>query len=218
MSLLSTRVIRELVNKGRDVGENVVKRFTEMSAIEGAGDEGFGAPARAHFGWVQNFVLDMIASVRTLPVKMAVMTFHEGKGVEKETGAMLYGPGVAGQALTAKLPAELGVLFHCQTDKSKEGNLLYRAYYTKHSDQQNPMVMWPANPRIVPEMTRDLAVRWPGGFIPLEPDYTNGGWVSSIRDFMEWRLDSAGRIAQGRLSQLSRGGTREKPEKEAMLG
>lgn len=187
-SILVDRCMRSVVSSGRKIGEDVVGKFEEDSALEAGEQETYAAAGRSHYGFAQKFALDMLAAFRSLPVPLVVFSFHEGKGEDGDKNPV-YGPSLPGKAAVSKIPQELGVLLHFQTEVEKSGKLLYKAYYQKHPDDKNPMILWPANPRVDASRLHLLEKRFPGGYVPLEPkvDGEAGEWKSSIVDFLEFR-------------------------------
>lgn len=154
---IASAVMRFLVDKGQKINEDVVSKFVEDSDF---GSFSFGAPSRGHFGFAQNFILDLIKNFSGLPVERVLYTALEGKGEDKLTKQLQYGPQVAGNAITASIPQYVGDCLHFEdfyeesgvdplnsTQKLKE--LRVRAWFQQHPDQQTG-VMWPAKCRLVP--------------------------------------------------------------------
>jgi hypothetical protein len=162
-------LLRHLVKTGRKVSEEVIGKFTESIEVDGKKvEESFSAPSRSHYGFIQNFVLDMLASFRALPVERVLFTAHEGKGSDDITNQMVYGPATVGKAITDRLPSEVGDLLHFYavpvgTPKSR---LEVRCYLDKHPDTQT-QILWPAKTRLQPEQLAEFTSKWPDKYFPL---------------------------------------------------
>ena len=154
---IASAVMRFLVSQGRKINEDVVSKFTETSDF---GEFSFGAPSRGHYGFVQSFILDVIRNFSSLPVERVLYTSLEGKGEDKLTKGLQYGPAVAGSAITAAIPQYVGDCLHFE-DFTEEGGTdpanpkqklietKVRAWFQSHPDTQTG-VMWPAKARLVP--------------------------------------------------------------------
>ncbi len=160
---IASAVMRFLVDQGRKVNEDVVSKFTESGDF---GEFSFGAPSRGHYGFVQNFILDVIRNFGSLPVERVLYTSLEGKGEEKITKGLQYGPAVAGSAITAAIPQYVGDCLHFEdfteekgTDpnnpKQKLTETGVRVWFTSHPDPQTG-VMWPAKSRLVPSKVEEF--------------------------------------------------------------
>jgi hypothetical protein len=83
----------------------------------------------------------------------------EGKGEEKITNKLEYGPQVAGKAITAAVPQYVGDCLHFEdfvvdkgVDKDTKAKLVevgVRAWFQQHPDPQTG-VTWPAKSRLIP--------------------------------------------------------------------
>lgn len=149
---IASLLMRDSVSKGQKISEDVVGQFVE----EG---ETFGAPARSHYGFVQNLTLDYIRNFSSLQVERVCYTALEGKGEDKITNKLEYGPMVAGKAITAAIPQYVGDCLHFEdytievgVDKDSKAKLLetgVRAWFQQHPDPQTG-VNWPAKSRLIP--------------------------------------------------------------------
>lgn len=167
LTSIATAVMRDCVAKGQKISEDIVSKFEESDPAFGTSS--FGAPARAHYGFVQNFILDMIRNFSSLPVERVLYTALEGKGEDRLTKALQYGPQVAGAAITAAVPTYVGDCLHFEDYYNSIGadpnnpnqklvEMKVRCWFTSHPDPQNG-VIWPAKSRVVPEMIRELKKR-----------------------------------------------------------
>jgi hypothetical protein len=164
---IAQAIIRDVVKKGQKISEDIVSKFEEQTEY---GSEQYGAPARAHYGFVQNYILDMIRNFSSLPVERILYTSLEGKGEDKLTKALQYGPAVAGQALTASIPQFVGDCIHLEdynaqlkvTDQANPSQKFIdqriRFWFTSHPDPQTG-VIWPAKPRLIPAMVAEFKKR-----------------------------------------------------------
>ncbi len=154
---IASAVMRFLIDKGRKINEDIVSKFTEQSDF---GEFSFGAPSRGHYGFVQSFILDIIRNFSSLPVERVLYTSLEGKGEDKLTKGLQYGPAVAGSAITAAIPQYVGDCLHFEdyveegqadpaNPKQKLIETKVRCWFQSHPDVQTG-VMWPAKARLVP--------------------------------------------------------------------
>lgn len=153
-SSIAKAVMRDMVSKGQKVSEEIVGKFTETTEY---GEESFGAPGRSHYGFVQNFIQDMIRNFSSLPVERVIYTALEGKGVDKISNISVYGPEVAGSAITAAIPALVGDCLHFE-DFTTDGPVDpvtkqvlsipgVRGWFCSHPDTSTKL-MWPAKSRL----------------------------------------------------------------------
>jgi hypothetical protein len=154
---ISSAIMRDAVDKGRKINEDVVSKFTEESDF---GSFSFGAPSRGHYNYAQNFILDLIRNFSSLPVERILYTSLEGKGEDKLDKQTKYGPLVAGSAITAAIPQYVGDCLHFEdyqeekgkdplNEKQKLSELRVRAWFQSHPDSATG-IMWPAKSRLVP--------------------------------------------------------------------
>jgi hypothetical protein len=173
---IASAAIRYLVEKGQKINEDVVSKFAEESDF---GEVSFGAPSRGHYNFVQNLILDLIRNFSALDGPERILyTSLEGKGEDKLTRGLQYGPLVAGQAITAAIPQYVGDCIHFEDfseDKGKDPNnagqklieLGVRAWFSSHPDTQTG-VMWPAKSRLVPSKVEEFKKRMgPQGYFLL---------------------------------------------------
>ena len=218
MTTLCDVVMRDVVDKGRKIAEEVVSQFKESTLVVGKGmeEESFGAPARAHYGFLQNFVYGVINAMSALPVEIAIFTFLEAKA-EEDDRTTIYGPAIVGKKATPKVPAWLGTLIHHDsvqipklmkgvdpmTGKPKDETVYethVRAYFMRHPDIKTG-INFPAKPRIVPDKWPELLRKWPGGyyeptiehgldlFLEME-DELEGGATDALKEWRE-KIDLA---------------------------
>lgn len=188
LTSIAMLMLRHLVTKGQKVAQDVVGQFKEGSEI-------FGAAAMAHYGFVQQEVLDMIGAFSTLPTlsKRVLFTAHEGKGQDEQTRQTVYGPAAVGKAITDKIPFFFGDLLHFETTviDAKKNDTTVRAYMKSHADADLQSILWPAKVRMPFDVVEAFTKKWPDGYIDLGKE--------SLYDFLKFmeqaRLTSADSIA-----------------------
>ena len=199
---ISQVVMGDAVRKGQKISQDVVGKFEEVTEY---GTEQFGAPSPSHYGFVQRYILDMIRNFSALPVERILYTSLEGKGEDKLTKALQYGPMVAGQAITAVIPTYVGDCLHFEdytsdvgVSKENERQKLVesrvRIWFTQHPDPQTG-VMWPAKPRIVgskyqefrSRMGKDGYFEWKPGALGEYLTVQDEMLASSTNEAREWK-------------------------------
>lgn len=156
---ISAAIMRDMVTKGQKSSEDIVSKFTEQLDGSAQSSETFGAPSRSHYGFAQNFTLDYIRNFGALPLERVLYTALEGRGEDKIDKTTKYGPQVAGNAMTASIPAYVGDCLHFEDfmeevgvdpnnskQKLREGKV--RVWYQAHPDSETG-IMWPAKARVV---------------------------------------------------------------------
>lgn len=197
LTSISMLMLRHLVGKGQKVAQDVVGQFRE-------GNEVFGAAAMAHYGFVQQFTLDMIGAFSTLPTlsKRVLFTAHEGKGQDEQTRQTVYGPAAVGKAITDKIPFFVSDLLHFETSviDAKANKTTVRAYLRNHPDADLQSILWPAKARMPFDVVDEFQKKWPDGYIDLDKE--------SLYDYLKFmddvRAKSANSIAQWK-EQLTKG-------------
>lgn len=189
LTSISMLMLRHLVTKGQKVAQDVVGQFKEGSEI-------FGAAAMAHYGFVQQEILDTIGAFSTLPTlgKRVFFTAHEGKGQDEQTRQTIYGPASVGKAITDKIPLFFGDLLHFETVvlDLKTNKTTVRAYLKNHADADLQSILWPAKARMPFDVVADFEKKWPNGYIDLGEE--------TLYDYLKFmdavRLQSANSITQ----------------------
>lgn len=167
ITTISTLMLRHLANEGRKINEEVVGQFSEGAEVGLDPKEAkFSAPARSHYGFVQNQILDIIQDFCAIPVGRVLFTAHEGKGQDDFSKQLLYGPGAVGKAATSAIPSYVGDLFHLDYEEQAGKEARVYAYFKPHPDPQS-RVMWPAKVRFRPDAIPELDKRFPGGKFEL---------------------------------------------------
>jgi hypothetical protein len=212
---IANAAMRYLVSKGQKINEDVVSKFTEQSDF--GVDISFGAPSRGHYGFVQNLLLDLIRNFSGLNLERIMYTSLEGKGEDKLSRALTYGPATAGGAITAAIPQYVGDCIHLedfQVDKGKDKDGLklvetqVRAWFTSHPDPQTG-VMWPAKCRIIPSKVDEFKKRMgESGYFNLNVkslyDYLlvqDELLTAGTRDILDWKVkvdEARAKLSQGK--------------------
>lgn len=219
---IASAVMRDQVGKGIGGSEDVVVPYAETidgKVISGndyiaakklgsipEGAEVFASPSRSHYNMAQNYILDLIRNFGALPAERILYTALEGKGEEKLTKTLQYGPQVAGQAITATIPTYVGDCLHFEDylkdagvdSKNPDQKLVelgIRVWFTQHPDSSNG-VMWPAKARIVPSKVEEFKKRMgPSGYFLLGKDSDLGTYLrvqdemlaSSTDEIIKWK-------------------------------
>lgn len=210
-----------LVSTGRKVAEEVVSEWEEKVYVDGTEvKEKFGAPARAHYNFVQNAIYSLINAFSSLPVEYVLFTALEAKS-EEEDRTTIYGPSIAGKKATPKAPSWVGDCIHhdsyqvekmvpaCNPDGSpkmgapdspgakpkqaeeKVMQTFVRGYFMRHPDPKTG-VNHPAKPRVIPNAWGKLLERWPGGYYtPVAGDLEKGEFAHGF----DWLLEEEDKLA-----------------------
>ncbi|HTG95771.1 MAG TPA: hypothetical protein VL866_24435 [Pyrinomonadaceae bacterium] len=180
---ISFLILRHLVSKGQKISEDIVGQFRE-------GAEVFGAAGRSHYGFVQQFALDMlgVGGFGSLPTlsKRVMFTAHEGKGQDQQTRQTVYGPAAVGQAITGAIPFYVSDLLHFETAiiDAKSNKTTVRAYLRPHADSELQSIVWPAKPRMPFDQISAIQEKWPEGYIDLSKEslYDYLKFMDSVRE------------------------------------
>jgi hypothetical protein len=126
ITTISLLMLRHLANDARKINEEVVGQFSEGADLGlDPKETKFSAPARSHYGFVQNVILDIIQDFNSLAVGRVLFTAHEGKGQDDFSKQLVYGPAAVGKAATTSIPAYVGDLLH--VDVEEQGLRLFQA-------------------------------------------------------------------------------------------
>lgn len=181
--------LRDQTAKGRKVSQEVVGLFEE-------GGRKFGAPPPAMYGFIQNFIIDVLSiDIRYLPdnIRQVYITAHESRGVDTEQNT-IYGPAVCGKAATGQISPHVGDMFHVDT----VGNETV-AWFTRHTEGASK-IPFIAKPRVPPSVYPVMLQRWPKGYIPLTIN-SDGAFTSSIVSYLQF-LDAASSNRSDELKKL----------------
>lgn len=182
------------IKDGTKVGMDIVAALS-TPGFDGAAFAG-GNLGMAHYMALQNdFVLHILPKLWSLNYDVFLFTTHEAVSEDKlGLDGKLYGPSIAGKALTGKLAEKLPILLHFErlTAKDKAGvgglSMDYRAYFVPHQDlgaPLDPKAVWPANHRLPPRAAPKLLEKYPLGYIPLTYDSGLSEFVQTWRSLQE---------------------------------
>jgi len=193
-SSISSMILRDQVDKGRKISEELAAKFTEKDADT---DEPFtfGSPGRAHYGFAQNFILELIRHFQALMnygVHQILFTSLEAAGEDRTSKQKILGPAAAGNALTSVIPQRVGDLIHLDIVGVPDGKATrdeYRAYYTNHTDPDVGRA-WPAKLRLGPEATAfaQQSTKFQKGYIVLNDQ---GVERAGVAELLRWRDEMA---------------------------
>ena len=160
---IASLIMRDTVENGRKISEELAAKFV----VEAENEKfTFGAPGRAHYGFVQNTILATISEFQGLipkGVRLVLFTSLESAGEDEITGRKILGPASAGKAITQIITQKVGDLIHmtvANVERDKKQVEEYRAYFKNHLDPELNK-NWPASLRlgpIDPKLTTDDAV------------------------------------------------------------
>ena len=178
---ISQALMRHLADQGIKTGEEATSKFSQQVIVDGQITvENFAGNSKAHYGFVQNTLYSLITNFVSLPCEYVLFTGLESR-TEEDDRTTVYGPQVAGKKATNLIPSWVGDCIHAQgfgvervtqvpdpADKTKKisstvVDTVVRMYFTKHPDPSTG-IMFPAKPRVAPEMMAELEKRFPGGY------------------------------------------------------
>lgn len=183
--------LAELIEAEMKASPNMTsgKEQTFKYAVDG---ESMSGGSWDHIRATQDTIKRLVIYSGNLPVDRVLWTFGEHGGEEEITRKSIYGPAVVGKASTGKLPKDFGLLLHCETSLQAATTQSAiagqpgpgyvqkrRIYYMSHPDPVTG-VLYPAKPRVPPEMYPLLKAKWVGGY--LEPEIIATGEMANGLD------------------------------------
>lgn len=178
---ISQALMRHLADNGIKTGEEATSKFSQQVIVDRVVTvESFAGNSKGHYGFVQNTLYSLITNFISLPCEYVLFTGLESR-TEEDDRTTVYGPQVAGKKMTNLIPSYVGDCIHAQcfgverivqvpdpADKTKKIastviDTIVRMYFNKHPDP-NTGIMFPAKPRVAPEMIPELDKRFPGGY------------------------------------------------------
>jgi hypothetical protein len=191
LSTIGNALLRDHVRNQRKLKDVSLSEFTLQVEVEEDGkthmdSQKFGQADRSHYQQVQDFLLlDLVPRFATLPVERVMWTGHEAKGDDDVTGMKnsVLGPATVGKATVKKTGMKFGDTLHFakHIDKLRKGGkivmdtrgepvqeILYRAYYEDHPDEELTRMVWPAKLSLPLSRVKEVHERFPGGYIPME--------------------------------------------------
>ena len=186
---ISQALMRHLADKGIKTGEEATSKFSQQVLVDGVVEvESFAGNSKGHYGFVQNQLYSLVTNFVSLPCEYVLFTGLESR-TEEDDRTTVYGPQVAGKKATNLIPSWVGDCIHAQgygvervvkvpdpADPKKEVDstvidTVVRMYFTKHPDPTTG-IMFPAKPRVAPEMIPEMRKKYPGGY--FEPTLYDG--------------------------------------------
>ena len=173
------QAMAEMVESGRKVSEDVVGAFQVF-------EEHFGLVSRGHYNQAQHLAKNFLRMVAQLPVERVYITALEQSGLD-EAKQTVYGPDVAGRALTEKIPSDIGDTLHLMKDDNTGEVRLYFGFH-RHPINKVEMI---TNIRLSGETRQKWMAEHPDGYYVVGEDTAKGGMPPvSVVKFLECQ-DSA---------------------------
>ena len=187
ISTICSTGMQDHLRVGRKLAQDVIGSFT--SKVEEITTDGkpasremtFSAPALAHYGQIQRFLLDdLVPRFGRLNVNRVIWTGHEARGkdefevVTPGQGTSAFGPATIGRAVVDKTTFKFGHSFHftVKTTVGKDAKGTdtvqrdFRAWFVSHPDETYTKTLWPAKLSLPKEKSLELLRKFPGGYIP----------------------------------------------------
>jgi hypothetical protein len=162
----------EIISSGKDDTRTQFskEKWTDDKGLA-LGTEVIGTAAQAHYGFVQDKVPIIMEKSWDLPVELVIWTAHEAVGEDNVNGATVRGPALVGKKGTSKLGRKVGMMIHStkvgKVVANQPSSVELRYYFVTHADVTNPMLTWPAKPRVDSEVIPSLLEKFKGGyFVP----------------------------------------------------
>jgi hypothetical protein len=190
-------IMRDALNKqmivaGDQKGEKGAIKFEEkVNVADGVGSreiiEKYSFATPGNYNDAQRAVYDFATNYRSLPCPLVYFTALEARGEEDETRKTIIGPAVIGKAVTGQVGTWVGDLIHAEdyyedmpdpSHKPKQGEkqrtmqvTKARYWFIRHPDPLTGL-LFPAKPRVAPELIPELMKIFPGGY--FEPTTSAG--------------------------------------------
>ena len=209
LTSIANVIMRDALNRQLKVaGDEAQAQFTEKITVAGMDgkeltqEEKYSFAARGNYNDAQRAVYDILTNYRSLPVMYVYTSALETKGEEEDTRKTIVGPAVIGKAVTSQVGSWVGDLLHADDffldepdpthkltpDQIKLGAkqrtmqvVKRRVWFIRHPEPSTGLV-FPAKPRVAPEMMPKLLEAFPGGY--YEPTH-------------EWGLDRYLEVVEG---------------------
>lgn len=199
LTSIANIIMRDALNKQLKVaGDEVQAKFEESVVVSGVDgkeltqQEKYSFAARGNYNDAQRATYDIITNYRSLPVAYVYTSALETKGEEEDTRKTIVGPAVIGKAVTAQVGSWVGDLLHADdyfedvadpthklSDEQKKLGakqrtmqiVKRRVWFQRHPDPTTGLI-FPAKPRVAPDMMPKLLEAFPGGY--YEPTHEKG--------------------------------------------
>ena len=181
---------KQMVVAGDQRGEKGAIMFDEkITTIDAAGAtketiEKYSFATQGNYNDAQRAVFDFASNYRSLPCPIVYLTALEARGEEEDTKKTIIGPAVVGKAMTNQVGTWVGDLIHAEeyfetvndpTHKPAQGEKQRtmqvskaRYWFIRHPLPITGM-LFPAKPRVAPEMIPELLKVFPGGYFEPTP-------------------------------------------------
>ncbi len=212
-------IMRDALNKqmvvaGDQRGERGAISFSEdVTTIDDKGvqskaTEKYSFATQGNYNDAQRATYDFCTNYRSLPCPIIYMTALEARGEEEDTKKTIIGPAVIGKAMTSQVGTWVGDLIHAedyfetvpdpqhkpaQGEKQRTMQISKARYwFIRHPDPITGM-LFPAKPRVAPEMIPELLAAFPGGY--FEPT-TKAGIDSYLKVVDAIQVKASGTIKE----------------------
>jgi hypothetical protein len=220
LTSIANIIMRDALNRQLKVaGDDPQAQFTEKVYVAGldgkelSQDEKYSFASRGNYNDSQRAVYDIVTNYRSLPVAYVYTSALETRGEEEDTRKTIVGPAVIGKAVTSQVGSWVGDLLHADDyfedvpdpqhkltpDQLKLGAkqrmmqvVKRRVWFMRHPDPATGLV-FPAKPRVAPEMMPRLLEAFPGGY--YEP--TSEWGLDRYLEVVEGLQDKAASDLQG---------------------
>jgi len=101
-----------------------------------SGQYAFGANTVVHYGFAQLRVRAWIKNSRKIPGQVVppIWTFLEQRATDDNRNVPVFGPKIAGQAMTAIVPSWLGNCLNTTKEQNQKGKVKHRVWLVNHTD------------------------------------------------------------------------------------
>lgn len=204
--------------RGEKLGPDAAIRMVEGEidpktgkVIDGTG-EAYGSNGQAHYGHVQNLILEIVQESHTLPVPAVLWTAHEATNNPENdlSKELVIGPEIIGKALTASIQRVFTNTLHCCSvaKRTKQADsftgravddldLEYRLYTRDHfTPSGNSLTRYKA-------LTRLGDQQFPQYFSADAPGLTLPKYYETLRTFNAHRAATLTAALQARASEGS---------------
>lgn len=199
LTSIANIIMRDALNNQRKVaGDDPQAQFSEKVTVAGVDgkeltqEEKYSFASRGNYNDAQRSVYDIITNYRSLPVMYVYTSALETRGEEEDTRKSIVGPAVIGKAVTSQVGSWVGDLLHADDffesvpdpshkltdDQKKLGAkqrtmevVRRRVWFMRHPEPTTGLI-FPAKPRVAPEMMPKLLEAFPGGY--YEPTHEHG--------------------------------------------
>ncbi len=141
--------------KAKKLSQNAPYSFSMTNSA--AGSATYTAPSQSHYGFVQQFIMEMVMKSWSLPVDTVLWTAHEAQATDDMNNKAMAGIALVGSAATPTISKKVGTLIHLQRSPevdSKQlptGKLETRCYFQSHPHPIYDKIPFAAKSRLHPE-------------------------------------------------------------------